>query len=171
MWQAGEVTKPVYVHFCNRIHLFDLQIKGGKDRGEARKAKQDLVTELVGSKAANRARDRPQQRKGQQARRRQASPRKPSAAAPRTSRLPRPVKRRQGNGRIIPGGTRIRKYHNKWQRLRRKRWDSLLNNKRDANSVTEGAAELRPTTQRMTPAPRKRKGKRNLRIINRLSGL
>ena len=55
MWQAGEVTKPVYVHFCNRIHLFDLQIKGGKDRGEARKAKQDLVTELVGSKAANRA--------------------------------------------------------------------------------------------------------------------
>ena len=53
MWRAGEVTKPVYVCFCNRIHLLNLQIKGGKDKEEARKAKQDLVAELVGSKAAN----------------------------------------------------------------------------------------------------------------------
>ena len=77
MWRAGDVTKPEYVRFCNQIHLLDLQAnKGDKDGEEARKAKQDLVAELVGSKAANRARDRPQQRKGQQARKRQASPRK-----------------------------------------------------------------------------------------------
>ena len=105
------MTKPEYVRFCNQIHLLDLQAnKGDKDGEEARKAKQDLVAELVGSKAANRARDKSQQRKGQQARRRQASPRKPSAAAPRTGRLPRPE---AGDGRIIPGGTRIRKDHNK----------------------------------------------------------
>ena len=45
------MTKPAYVRFCNRIHLLDIQIKVDKDREEARKAKQDLVTELVGSKA------------------------------------------------------------------------------------------------------------------------
>ena len=54
MWQAGDVTKPEYVRFCNQIHLIDLQAnKGDKDGDEARKAKQDLVAELVGSKAAN----------------------------------------------------------------------------------------------------------------------
>lgn len=62
----------------------------------------------------------------------------------------------------------MRKYYNKWQRIRRKRWDQLLSNKRDAASVVEGAAELNPTTQRLIPAPRKRKGgKRNLRVINK----
>ena len=110
MWRAGEVTKPGYVCFFNQIYLLDLQTKGVKDKEEARKAKQDLVTGLVGSKAANRAQDKPQQRKGQQAQRWQALPRKPSVAAPRTSRLPRPVKRRQDEGRIIPRGTRIRKH-------------------------------------------------------------
>ena len=71
MWRAGDVTKPDYVRFCIQIHLLDLQAnKGDKDGEEASKAKQDLVAELVGSKAANQARDRPQQRKGQQARRR-----------------------------------------------------------------------------------------------------
>ena len=72
---------------------------------------------------------------------------------------------------IIPRGVRIRKHHNKRQRLRRKQWDSLLNNTRDAEFATEGAMELHPTTQQMVPAPRKRKGKRNLRVINGLSGL
>ena len=75
-------------------------------------------------------------------------------------------KRVQCDGRIIPGGTRIRKHRNKWQRPRRKRWDLLLNKKQDAEFVAEGAAELHPTTQRMIPAPKKRKGKRNLRVIN-----
>ena len=52
MWRAGEVTKPAYVRFCNQIHLLDLQAKGDKNREEVRKAKQDLMAELVGSKAA-----------------------------------------------------------------------------------------------------------------------
>ena len=60
----------------------------------------------------------------------------------------------------------MRKHDNKWQRLRRKRWDHLLNNERDAESVAEGAAELHPATQRLMPAPRKRKGKRNLTGYN-----
>ena len=53
MWRAGEVTKPAYVCFCNQIHLLDLQVKGDKDTQEVRKAKQELIAELVGSKAAN----------------------------------------------------------------------------------------------------------------------
>ena len=60
----------------------------------------------------------------------------------------------------------LRKLHNKWQRLRRKRWDYLLNNKRDAESGAEGAADLHPTTQRMIPTLRKKKGKRILWVIN-----
>ena len=109
--------------------------------------------------------------KGQQARRWQAPPKKSSVATPRIRRLPRTVKRRKGDGRIISGGTRIQKHHNKWQRLRHKRWGLLLDNKRDAESVAEGAAELHPTTQGLIPTPRKRKGKRNLRVINRISRL
>ena len=107
------MTKPWYVRFCNQIHLLDLQAKGDKDSEETKKAKQDLMAELVVSKAANRAQRKPHQRKVQQARRRQASPKKPSVATTRIRRLPRPVKRRQGDGRIIPGGTRIQKHHNK----------------------------------------------------------
>ena len=38
-----EVTKPVYVHFCNQIHLLDLQAKGNKDGEEARKVRQYLM--------------------------------------------------------------------------------------------------------------------------------
>ena len=53
MWRAEEVTKPVYVRFCNQIHLFGLQAKGGKDREKVRKTKQDLMMKLVGSKATN----------------------------------------------------------------------------------------------------------------------
>ena len=50
MWWTGEVTKPEYVRFCNQIHLFGLQ---DKDSEDSRKAKQDLLSELVVSKAAN----------------------------------------------------------------------------------------------------------------------
>ena len=101
-----------------------------------------------------------------QTRRWQASLREPAVAGQRTRRLPpRPVKRRQCDGRITPGGVRMRKHHNKWQRLN-KWWDHLFNNKRDTESVAEGATELHLTIQRLIPAPRKRKGKRNLRVIN-----
>ena len=41
------MTKSVYVRFCNQIHLLNLQAKGGKDRKEVRKAKQDIMAELV----------------------------------------------------------------------------------------------------------------------------
>ena len=128
MWRAGEVTKPAYVRFCNQIHLLDLQAKGDKDGKIARKAKQDLLMELVGIKTTNQAQGQPKQRKGRQARRRQTPPRMPTVVGPPTRRIPRPGKRRQCDGRIIPGGTRIRKHHNKWQRLRRKQWDLLLHN-------------------------------------------
>ena len=49
------MTKSVYIYFCNRTHLLDLQTKGDKDKDkkEARKAKQDLVAEFVGSNAEN----------------------------------------------------------------------------------------------------------------------
>ena len=167
------MTKPAYVRFCNQIHLLDLQAKGDKDGEVARKAKQDLLMELAGIKTMNQAQGQPKQQKGRQARIWQAPPRIPTVVGPQTRRIPRQGKRRQCDVRIIPGETRIRKRHNKWQRLRlrRKQWDLLLNNKQDAESVAEGAAELHPITQRMIPAPRKRKGKRNLRVINGFSKL
>ena len=129
----------------------------GKDETEARKEKQNLMAELVGSKTGYRLQGRPKQRKGYQTQRRQASPREPVVAKSRPRRLARPVKRRQCNGMITPGSARMQKHHNRWQRLRRKRWDHILNNKRDAESLVEGAAELHLTTQRLIPAPRKRK--------------
>ena len=53
MCRAGEVTKPAYVRFCNQIHLLDLQAKGGKGREEASKARQYLISDLVGGNATN----------------------------------------------------------------------------------------------------------------------
>ena len=137
----------------------------GKDGAGARKAKQNHMTKLVGSKTGDQVQGRPKQRKGPQTQIRQASPREPAVAGPRPRRLPRPVKRRQCDDRITYGGVRMRKHHNKWQRLN-KWWDHLFNNKRDTESVAEGATELHLTIQRLIPAPRKRKGKRNLRVIN-----
>ena len=50
------MTKPEYVRFCNQIHLLDLQAnKGGKDGEATKKAKQDLVIDLVRSKTTNRS--------------------------------------------------------------------------------------------------------------------
>ena len=65
MWRAGEVTKPVYICLCNQIHLLDLQVKGGEDSNETKKAKQDLMAELVGSKTKTtiQAQGKPKQRK------------------------------------------------------------------------------------------------------------
>ena len=167
MCRAGDVTKPECVRFCNQIPLFDLQAsKEDKNREEARKAKQDLMMDFVGSKTTNRVQGKPKQQKRQQAWSQQAPPRKPTVAGHELVGYSDRKKRRQCDGRIIPGETRIRKHHNKWQRLRRNRWDYLLNNKRDTESTAEGAAELHPTTQRLIPAPRKRKGKRNLWVIN-----
>ena len=128
-----------------------------KDGTEARKAKQNLMAKLVGSKIGDRVQGRPKQRKGSQTQRRQAFPREPAVAESRPRRLARPFKRRQCNGMITPGSARMQKHHNIWQRLRRKRWDHILNNKRDAESLVEGAAELHLTTQRLIPAPRKRR--------------
>ena len=59
MWRGGEVTKPVYVRFCNQIQLFDLQAKGDKDREEVKKTKQDLLAKLVGSKTVNQVQGKP----------------------------------------------------------------------------------------------------------------
>ena len=36
-------------------------------------------------------------------------------------------------------------------------WEQLLNNKGHADFVARGAAELNPSTQRLIPAPKKRK--------------
>ena len=108
LWWAREVTKPDYVKLCNQIHLLDLQDnKGGEDREEATKAKQNLMMDLVGRKMTHRAQNKPEQAKGLQTRSQQASPRRPAVAGSRPWRPPRQAKRRQCNGRIIPGETRI----------------------------------------------------------------
>ena len=108
LWWAREVTKPDYVKLCNQIHLLDLQgNKGDEDGEEARKAKQNLMMDLVGRKMTHRAQNKPEQAKGLQTRSQQASPRRPAVAGSRPWRPPRQAKRRQCNGRIIPGETRI----------------------------------------------------------------
>ena len=146
MWRAGEVIKLVYVRFCNQIHLLDLQAKGDKGGEVVRKTKQDLLMELVGIKTTNQVQHQSKQQKGQQTRRRQAIPWEPTDVGTQTRRiLLRPGKGRQCDGRVITGGTRMRKHHNKRQRLRQKQWGLLLNNKRDAESVAEGGTELHPT--------------------------
>ena len=77
------MTKPKYVNFCNQIHLLDLRAnKGGKDGEEARKAKQDLMTDLVGRKTNNQVKGKLEQRKGPQARRRQAPLRRTAVTGP-----------------------------------------------------------------------------------------
>ena len=54
LWRAGEVTKPEYVKFCNQIHLLELQANEGDEDGEeARKAKQNLMMDLVGCKTTH----------------------------------------------------------------------------------------------------------------------
>ena len=82
LWRAGEVTKPKYVKFCNQIHLLDLQAnKRGEDGEGARKAKQNLMMDLVGCKTTLRVQNKPERTKGLQARRQQAPPRKPNYGA------------------------------------------------------------------------------------------
>ena len=67
LWRTEEMTKPEYVRLCNQIHLLDLRAnKGGKEGEEARKAKLDFVTDLVGSKATSQAKGKPGQRRGPQ---------------------------------------------------------------------------------------------------------
>ena len=62
--------------------------------------------------------------------------------------------------RIILGGVRTRKHYNKLQRIRRTRWDWLLDVKRDAASVAEGVSQMELTTQQLKSAPRKKKSAR-----------
>ena len=57
----------------------------------------------------------------------------------------------------IYGGVKIRKHYNKWQQSRRRQWDCMMNVKRSAESVAEGAAQVTLTTQKMMPAPRRKK--------------
>ena len=96
----------------------------------------------------------------------QGATRRPSVPGPRPSRFPRPARRRQYDSRITSGGVRMRKHHNEWQQTRRKRWQQLLNIKRDPASVAEGEAELTPIIQRLIPTHRKRKGKGIRRVVN-----
>lgn len=79
MSRAGKVTKPEYVWFCNRIHLLDLQAsKASMERENARRAKQTLMADLIGSETKSATLDRPRLRSGAMIRRRQASPRRTS---------------------------------------------------------------------------------------------
>ena len=161
------MTKAEYVQFCNQIHLLDLQAsKGGMGKEEARRIRQTLLADLAGSGRKSATHERPKRRRRARTRRCQSAARRPSVPGPRPSRPPRPARRRQYDRRITPRRVRMRKHHNKWQRTGRKRWQQLLNNKRDPASVAEVEAELNPTTQRLIPTPRKRKGKRNLQVIN-----
>ena len=65
-------------------------------------------------------------------------------------------RKRRGDGRVVLGGTRIRKIGGR-RMTQRGRQDKLLNKKRTAVSVAEGVAEITCTTQRKMPALRKKR--------------
>ena len=166
LWRLGKVSKPEYIQFCNRICLLELQAsKGDMDKEEVMRIKQTLLASLAGSRRKSAAHQRPKRRTKARTRRCQGATRRPSPRL-RPSRLLRPARGRQYDKRITPGGVRMYKHHNKWQKTRRKWWQQLLNNKRDPASVTEGEVELNPTTQRLIPTPRNKKGKGIRRVVN-----
>ena len=160
IWRSGRVTKPDYQHFCNQLHLHQQLVnQGSMEADDFRIAIETLMEQLTKSPSKNTDRPCPNQRTNAVERKRHNPP------GGRTLRNPKPKERGCiGKGKkgertdiIVLGGARIRKRYNKWQQIRRMRWDSLLNVKQSAESVAEGAAQITLTTQRMMPAPRRKK--------------
>ena len=77
------MNKPEYVQFCNRIHLLDLQVsKGDMDGGVARRDRQALLADLVGSRTKSVAHKKSKQHTGEQTRRTRGLTRRPSSTDP-----------------------------------------------------------------------------------------
>ena len=79
--------------------------------------------------------------------------RRPTDANGRNSKR----RRRHHDRRVTLGGTRVRVKHSRWRISQRRGWDRTLNKKQTAISVAKGATELTLKTQRMVPAPRRKK--------------
>ena len=110
LWRAGNMTKLEYVKFRNQIHLLELQAsKGDMDGEEARRARQTLLADLVGSGRKGAARKIPEWRTRARTRRCRGAFRRPSVPGPRPSKFPRPARRRQYDCRITPGSVKMRK--------------------------------------------------------------
>ena len=66
-------------------------------------------------------------------------------------------RRRHHTRRVTLGGTRVRAKHSRWRFSQHSRRDRTLNKKQTAISAAKGAAQITLKTQRMIPAPRRKK--------------
>ena len=154
------MTKPDYQHFCNQIHLHQQLVNKGRMEQEAfQTAIGTLMKQLTKSISGSKFRSYPKQRTNRERRQQHDPPRRYSTREPRQGVCGNYGIGKQGQWteKIILGGVGTRKHYKKWQQIRRKRWGWLLDMKRDVASVAEGVSYIELTTQRLQPAPWKKK--------------
>ena len=79
--------------------------------------------------------------------------RRPTDANGRNSKR----RQRHHDRRVTLGGTQVRAKHSRWRFSQHSGRDRTLNKKRTAISVAKGATQITLKTQRMIPAPRRKK--------------
>ena len=164
IWMMGRITKWEYHHFCNQVHACQQSLKVGSIQPEGfQRSVQIMMEQLVHDTHWRKACSKQKQSPNNKGR----EPYSPLGKCqpepkPRMHGIYRRGKRGGHTEMAIYGGVKVRKHYNRWQRSRRRRWDSILNVKRSAESVAEGAAQVTLTTQRMMPAPRRKKKRRRI---------
>ena len=74
-------------------------------------------------------------------------------------------RRRQHDRRVTLGGTRVRAKHSRWWFSKRGGRDRTLNKNQTTISVAKGATQITLKTQRMIPAPRRKKRRQEPRLL------
>ena len=160
----GRVTKWEYHHFCNQVHACQQSLKEGSIQPEGfQRSVQIMMEQLVHNTHWRKACSKQKQSPNNKGR----EPYSPLGKCqpepkPRMHGIYRRGKRGGHTEMTIYGEVKVQKHYNRWQRSRRRRWDSILNVKRSAESVAKGAAQVTLTTQRMMPAPRRKKKRRRI---------
>ena len=164
IWLMGRVTKWEYHHFCNQVHAYQQSLKEGSIQPEGfQRSVEIMMEQLARNTHWRKARSRQTQSTNNKGRETRSSPGK---CQPEPKPRMHGIYRRGKKGGHIEmtnyGGVKVQKHHNRWQRSRRRWWDSILNVKRSAESVAEGAAQVTLTTQRLMPAPRRKKKRKQI---------
>ena len=164
IWLMGRVSKWEYHHFCNQVHTYQQLLKEGSIHSEGfQRSIEILMEQLVRNTHWRKARSSQKQSPNNKGREPHGPPGKcQPEPKPRMHGIYRRGKKGGHTEMEIYGGVKVRKHYNRWQRSRRRRWDSILNVKRSAESVAEGAAQVTLTTQRMMPAPKRKKKRRRI---------
>ena len=164
LWLMGRVSKWEYHHFCNQVHTCQQSLKEGRMQPEGFQRSIEILMEKLARNTQWRKARSCQKQSSNSKEKEQQGP--PGKCRPEPKPRVRGTYRRGKKGGHTEmtnyGGVKVRKHHNKWQRSRRRWWDSILNVKRSAESVAEGAAQVTLTTQRLMPAPRRKKKRKQL---------